>query len=91
MSRNVDECKPLVSGAAAPHRLPARAAEVHAVAWLPPEYTKSKQSVGTDAGADTGADMTAVLAAGGRERAVTLWAGAYTRPLFSSTQALSVG
>ena len=51
-----------------PTRLPARGAEVHAAAWLPPRHVTARDDPAEEDG------EVGVLAVGSRERAVTLWA-----------------
>ena len=76
---------------APPRRLPSRAAEVQQLAWLPPPEDDARTHARTrdeDDPDGVRTDDPAVLAVGGRERAVTLWTWDGSRTSLRATLAL---
>ena len=73
---------------ATPRRLPSRAAEVQQLAWLPPPEDDPQRTYDGDDSDGVRTGDPAVLAVGGRERAVTLWTWDGSRTSLRATFAL---
>ena len=73
---------------ATPRRLPSRAAEVQQLAWLPPPEDDPQRTYDGDDSDGVRTGDPAVLAVGGRERAVTLWTWDGSRTSLRATLAL---